>query len=110
MMTMTLRVLAGHRGRYLAIGLAVTVFGAASPALSAREEGAPQRRVFTVANESGMARTINVAGFPVMAVDNPFFLELGGNGRRCITCHEPRSKHDGDAGPGPSPLRGHRGQ
>jgi len=30
-----------------------------------------------------MARTINVAG--------PFFLDLGVNGRRCSTCHEPQS-------------------
>ena len=84
----TLRVLAGYCGRFLAIGL---VIGAASPARSARGEGAPQGRVFTVHNESGMARTINVAGLPVMAVDNPFFLDLGVNGRRCITCHEPQS-------------------
>ena len=88
---MTLRVLAGHCGRCPAIGLVVTVVGAASPARSARGEGAPQGRVFTVHNESGMARTINVAGFPVMAVDNSFFLDLGVNGRRCITCYEPQS-------------------
>jgi cytochrome c peroxidase len=31
------------------------------------------------------------AGFPVMALDNPFFLDLGVNRRRCITCHEPQS-------------------
>ncbi len=61
---MTPRVLAGYCGRCLAIGLVVTVIGAASPARSARGEGAPRGRVFTVHNESGMARTINVAGFP----------------------------------------------
>jgi cytochrome c peroxidase len=88
---MTSRMLAGYCGRCLAIGLVVTVIGAASPARSARGEGAPQGRVFTVHNESGRARTINVAGFPVMALDNPFFLDLGVNGRRCITCHEPQS-------------------
>lgn len=27
----------------------------------------------------------------VMALDNPFFLDLGINGRRCSTCHEPES-------------------
>jgi cytochrome c peroxidase len=88
---MTPRVLAGYCGRGLAIGIVVTVIGAASPARSARGEGAPQGHVFTVHNESGIARTINVTGGSVMAVDNPFFLDLGVNGRRCITCHEPQS-------------------
>lgn len=88
---MTPRVLTGYCGRYLAIGLVVTGIGAASPARSARGERAPQGRVFTVPNESGMARTINIAGLPVMAVDNPFFLDLGLNGRRCVTCHEPQT-------------------
>jgi hypothetical protein len=45
--------------------------------------------VFDVDNDSGRARTINVAGFPVVATNNPFFLDLGINGRRCVTCHEP---------------------
>jgi hypothetical protein len=88
---MTPRVLAGYCGRGLAIGIVVTVIGAASPARSARGEEAPQGHVFTVHNESGIARTINVTGGSVMAVDNPFFLDLGVNGRRCITCHEPQS-------------------
>jgi hypothetical protein len=61
---MTLRVLAGYCGRFLAIGLVVSVIDAASPARSARGEGAPQGRVFTVHNESGMARTINARAFP----------------------------------------------
>jgi cytochrome c peroxidase len=46
-------------------------------------------RAFKAKNESGEARTINVAGFPVVASDNPFFLDLGSNGRRCVTCHQP---------------------
>ncbi len=46
-------------------------------------------RAFKAKNESGEARTINVAGFPVVAADNPFFLDLGTNGRRCVTCHQP---------------------
>jgi len=48
-----------------------------------------KERVFKAKNESGVARTINVAGFPVVASDNPFFLDLGTNGRRCVTCHQP---------------------
>jgi len=44
---------------------------------------------FKAKNESGVAHTINVGGFPVVASDNPFFLDLGTNGRRCVTCHQP---------------------
>ncbi len=38
-------------------------------------------------NSSGLLRTIDVNG----AVDqsNPFFQDLGTNGRRCVTCHQP---------------------
>src|SRR5207237_10423938 len=57
-------------------------------ALGADSAG-PHGSIYTVHNESGMARTINVAGFPVVAESNPFFLDLGVNGRRCVTCHEP---------------------
>jgi hypothetical protein len=42
-----------------------------------------------VENESGVSRTINAGGFPVAAEGNEFFLDLGVNGRRCVTCHEP---------------------
>jgi hypothetical protein len=34
---------------------------------------------------------MNVAGFRVIATENPFFLDLGVNGRRCVTCHEPQT-------------------
>jgi cytochrome c peroxidase len=38
-------------------------------------------------NATGQARTLNSNG----AIDreNPFFQDLGANGRRCVTCHEP---------------------
>jgi cytochrome c peroxidase len=86
---MTLRVLAGFCGRCLAIGLVVIVISAAYAARSARGDGAPQGSVFTVDNESGAARTIGVTDFPVVADSNPFFQDLGVNGRRCVTCHRP---------------------
>src|SRR5262245_48469657 len=44
---------------------------------------------FKAKNESGVARTISVGPFPVIAPDNPFFQDLGVNGRRCVTCHQP---------------------
>ena len=40
-----------------------------------------------IENDAGVAKTINTAGFPVEALGNPFFLDLGVNGRRCVTCH-----------------------
>ena len=45
--------------------------------------------VFTADNESGAAQTISVNGGPVVDEANPFFLDLGINGRRCATCHQP---------------------
>ena len=73
------------------MGLALAVVGGtlAAPSVRGQVPGGPQGSIFTVRNESGVARTINVAGFPVVATDNPFFLDLGVNGRRCVTCHEP---------------------
>jgi cytochrome c peroxidase len=44
--------------------------------------------VVNAENESGVARTINLNG-PVVDDDNPFFTDLGVNGRRCVTCHQP---------------------
>jgi hypothetical protein len=74
--------------RWVAVGLVMAML--ASGVLAARARGAgPQGTVFTADNESGMARTINVAGFPVVADGNPFFRDLGVNGRRCVTCHQP---------------------
>jgi hypothetical protein len=52
----------------------------AARATSPRAQGA----IFTADNESGKARTINVAGFPVVSDDNPFFRDLGANGRRAL--------------------------
>ena len=61
--------------------LALTLFGPA-----ARGARAP---VVNAENEAGVARTINIAG-PVVDDDNPFFADLGVNGRRCVTCHQPQ--------------------
>jgi len=40
-------------------------------------------------NPSGQARTLDQNG--AIDLDNPFFQDLGGNGRRCVTCHQPDS-------------------
>ncbi len=72
-----------YQSRCAAIGLALAVAGAtcAAPSVRGQDPGGPQGPIFTVKNESGAARTINVAGFSVVATDNPFFLDLGVSGR-----------------------------
>ena len=69
---MTRRVLVGYLGRGLAIALVVSAIGVTSAARSARGEAKPYGRVYSVRNESGLARTISVADFHVFAHDNPF--------------------------------------
>jgi cytochrome c peroxidase len=82
-----------YQGRCVGIALGLALVGAILTTSSVRGQdgGGPRGPVFTVANESGRARTINVAGFPVVAPDNPFFRDLGLNGRRCVTCHQPEN-------------------
>jgi cytochrome c peroxidase len=46
----------------------------------------PQFAVFH--DPSGFFGTINQAG-PTVESTNPFFQDLGTNGRRCVTCHQP---------------------
>ena len=53
-------------------------------AMAAAEDG---NNLLVFGNASGLARTIDVNGGP--NPDNPFFQDLGSNGRRCVTCHQP---------------------
>jgi hypothetical protein len=74
------------------VGVVLAVMGGGAwvaPAVRGHERDLHPGSVLTVVNESGRATTINVAGFPVVARRNPFFQDLGVNGRRCVTCHEP---------------------
>jgi len=59
----------------VAVGLAPAARGSRTPIVNAQ-------------NDFGTARTINMNG-PVVDDDNPFFADLGVNGRRCVTCHAP---------------------
>jgi hypothetical protein len=62
------------------------------PFFARGQDHGEHRSIFDAVNESGRSRTINVAGFPVVAHCNPFFLDLGHvNGRRCVTCHQPEN-------------------
>ena len=42
----------------------------------------------TFPDPSGFFATVNQGG-PTVQASNPFFQDLGTNGRRCVTCHEP---------------------
>ena len=46
-----------------------------------------QPRIFTFANPTGQSETLVASG--EVDLDNPFFQDLGSNGRRCVTCHMP---------------------
>jgi len=59
----------------------------AACAAAAAEEGGRDLLVF--GNAHGQSRTINVNGN--LDLDNPFFQDLGSNGRRCVTCHQPEN-------------------
>src|SRR5262245_15116548 len=81
-----------QRGRCLGIVLVgVALSGGLLITSSARGQSGDRQRVsaVTAGNESGAARTINVSGGPVVDDGNPFFRDLGINGRRCVTCHQP---------------------
>jgi hypothetical protein len=60
-------------------GLTTRHFGAL-----AREDDATQ---LVAHNASGVVRTIDLNG--PLDLDNPFFKELGTNGRSCFSCHRP---------------------
>jgi hypothetical protein len=47
----------------------------------------PQAVEQTFSNASGLHRSVSTVG--TIDEDNPFFQELGTNGRTCITCHQP---------------------
>jgi cytochrome c peroxidase len=59
----------------------------AACAVAAAEEGGRNALVFS--NADGRVSTVNVKGD--LDLDNPFFQDLGSNGRRCVTCHQPEN-------------------
>jgi cytochrome c peroxidase len=46
----------------------------------------PESRQLAFGNASGQLRTLNLNGD--LDLENPFFADLGTNGRRCVTCHQ----------------------
>jgi len=75
--------------RPLRIGMAVTFLVTAVAGIAFGDSVGlviPKFQVF--GDPEGAFATIN-AGGPTDTSTNPFFLDMGTNGRRCVTCHEP---------------------
>jgi hypothetical protein len=76
------------RSRRLITG--VTLVAAATAAAiataSASSAAPPRAGGLTFPNHSG---AVEIVGMDERDSDNPFFKELGTNGRRCVTCHQP---------------------
>ena len=56
-------------------------------AAAAHTDDEPQRNQLTFADRAGLQRTITTADS--FDLRNPFFQDLGTNGRTCFTCHQP---------------------
>ena len=73
----------------VSLGAAVVWAAAMIAASGGRHAGADSGdpRVLLYQNAGGLLGTFSVKG--PLDTDNPFFQDLGTNGRRCITCHRP---------------------
>jgi cytochrome c peroxidase len=75
------------------IGAASILWGTAIAAAigGARLAGADagDRSMLLFANAAGLLGTFSTSG--ALDLQNPFFQDLGTNGRRCVTCHQPGS-------------------
>src|SRR5262245_18761656 len=65
---------------FIVLAVALTASGG-----RARAPQDPNLKLFP--NPSGVSQTFNAADF--VDTRNPFFQELGTNGRACVTCHQP---------------------
>ncbi len=72
----------------LAILLPVFLLGAGGLIAAADNANriVPQFQIFS--DLEGTLATLNLSG-PTDTATNPFFQDLGTNGRRCVTCHQP---------------------
>ena len=72
--------------------LAVVLIAAAvvsALGVASRQVGASERdaRLTSTDDPTGRVRTLDVNG--AIDLNNPFFQDLGSNGRRCVSCHQP---------------------
>src|SRR5262245_6398457 len=63
-------------------------FALSSVSRSATAAGA-NPAILDAQDSTGVVRTFNING--PLDTDNPFFQDLGTNGRRCVTCHRPEA-------------------
>lgn len=73
---------------YKKVGLAIgaALLFAVAATFASLDGVIPKLRVSP--DPSGSFATLNQQG-PTIEADNPFFQDLGTNGRRCVTCHQP---------------------
>src|SRR5438552_16734050 len=79
--------------RTTSLACAVVVCAAVVGAVGGGARGAradeADGRMTLFENSTGLMGTLNAGG--AIDVDNPFFQDLGTNGRRCVSCHQPDS-------------------
>jgi hypothetical protein len=71
--------------RYTTLLAVPTVIGGVFLAAQSSHPGIPN--LFPFPNPTGLSATFSTNG--LIDLDNPFFQDLGTNGRRCVTCHLP---------------------
>jgi cytochrome c peroxidase len=75
-----------HKRRYLSLAAAFLLINAAGLALADSSSlFVPRFQEFS--DPEGRFANLNLGG-PTDTTKNPFFLDLGSNGRRCVTCHQ----------------------
>ncbi len=72
--------------RFASLGVLVVLAAAALAVAGASSFIVPRLQVFL--DPDGAFANLNLGG-PTDTSTNPFFLDMGTNGRRCVTCHQP---------------------
>jgi cytochrome c peroxidase len=67
---------------------ATTAAGIVSTSARSADAAQPDAGLVASSNPAGQLRSFHARGG--FDLDNPFFQDIGTNGRRCVTCHEPR--------------------
>jgi cytochrome c peroxidase len=78
---------ARRRTEIIRTRLIVTGLAMSGVAISCAAAAAVTSPVLTTRNESGYASTVSTRG--TIDLQNPFFQDLGTNGRTCVHCHQP---------------------
>ena len=76
-----------HHPATLAIAACVVALCVASSFAVRRVKAEENQSFVTFSDSAGEFSTVNVNGD--FDLQNPFFRELGTNGRACVTCHQP---------------------